>query len=246
MIAVLAVAVLGVGAWFLLSGDDDGGDDPESVAVRFVEAGIDRDCDAMRETLVVPEDVQDSWDEECADLMEELDAGGDRVPVEVLSTTLADESDDRATVTVEVRTRGGDTRSDDLFLVRRDGRWLVDFTGGLGPDDDDLPTGPDDIEIPDIDVPDVPDIDVPDIDVPSGPGDVEAGSPEPPPLDDPQIDDDPMLETYAEDCYDGDMAACDDLYWSTDIGSDLEEYAISCGGRLPDGFYGGSCEETLG
>src|SRR5690606_8063277 len=127
-----------------------------------------------------------------------------------------------------------------------DGTWYIDFFGvGSGSADVDVP----DIDVPDvpdIDVPDVPDIDVPDIDVPSGPGGVEAGSPEPPPLDDPQIDDDPMLETYAEDCYDGDMAACDDLYWSTDIGSDLEEYAISCGGRLPDGFYGGSCEETLG
>src|SRR5690606_30899293 len=112
------------------------------------------------------------------------------------------------------------------------GRWLVDLTFDPGPpaDPSDAADLPDDIELPDIGMPG---------------DDVEAGPATPPPLDDPQIDDDPTLETYAQGCYDGDMVACDDLYWSTDIGSELEEYAMSCGGRL-DPYYGGDCEDTLG
>ena len=41
------------------------------------------------------------------------------------------------------------------------------------------------------------------------------------------------------------MAACDDLYYGTDVGGDLEEYGATCGGRLDDEVYGG-CETRLG
>jgi hypothetical protein len=45
-------------------------------------------------------------------------------------------------------------------------------------------------------------------------------------------------EIYAM-CQEGDMAACDLLYWESAPGSELEEYATTCGGRTdnPDNAY---------
>ncbi|MBK5222100.1 MAG: DUF2510 domain-containing protein [Acidimicrobiia bacterium] len=45
-----------------------------------------------------------------------------------------------------------------------------------------------------------------------------------------QDDPDPELADLRDACGDGDMEACDDLYWSTSVGSDDEEYGSTCGG----------------
>jgi hypothetical protein len=43
------------------------------------------------------------------------------------------------------------------------------------------------------------------------------------------------------------MAACDDLYAFTDVGSELETYGRTCGGRVGDETrIGGQCEEEFG
>lgn len=47
-------------------------------------------------------------------------------------------------------------------------------------------------------------------------------------------------------CADGSMTACDELWMMTPVGSDLEAYAETCGGRDPAGGHQGSCEEDLG
>ena len=44
---------------------------------------------------------------------------------------------------------------------------------------------------------------------------------------------DPVLDQYAQSCYDGDMAACDLLYDESEVGSDYETYGGTCGGRQP-------------
>ena len=49
-----------------------------------------------------------------------------------------------------------------------------------------------------------------------------------------------LLEEYSDGCADGDMDACDLLYWEADYGSDEETYAATCGG-LYDGKLNGSC-----
>ncbi|MEY2973585.1 MAG: hypothetical protein RIR49_5 [Actinomycetota bacterium] len=48
------------------------------------------------------------------------------------------------------------------------------------------------------------------------------------------------LEALADGCLSGDMAACDDLYFSSEFGSELEEIAATCGGTA-DGSTAGMC-----
>ncbi|CAN5730433.1 hypothetical protein BH24ACT3_BH24ACT3_07650 [soil metagenome] len=46
-----------------------------------------------------------------------------------------------------------------------------------------------------------------------------------------RLGDDPELDELAQECFRGDLASCDRLYLSTDIGSDYEAYGSTCGGR---------------
>ncbi len=43
---------------------------------------------------------------------------------------------------------------------------------------------------------------------------------------------DPVLNAYAQSCFEGDYQACDDLYFESPPMSDYEEYGGSCGGRV--------------
>jgi hypothetical protein len=52
------------------------------------------------------------------------------------------------------------------------------------------------------------------------------------------------LDGLRDDCADGDFEACDDLYLSADIGSDLEEFGSTCGGTADP--QQGFCAETNG
>jgi hypothetical protein len=56
--------------------------------------------------------------------------------------------------------------------------------------------------------------------------------------------DDEALNALADDCYGGDMAACDELFSEAPVGSDYESYGDTCGGRMPDprGRY---CDGTV-
>lgn len=47
------------------------------------------------------------------------------------------------------------------------------------------------------------------------------------------LGDDPVLDRYAQSCYDGDMNACDSLYNESEFGSDYETYGGTCAGRQP-------------
>jgi len=48
------------------------------------------------------------------------------------------------------------------------------------------------------------------------------------------LGDDPELDEYAEECYDGDMEACDDLYKESPRSSAYELYGGTCAGRQPN------------
>jgi hypothetical protein len=43
---------------------------------------------------------------------------------------------------------------------------------------------------------------------------------------------DPVLNAYAASCFEGELGACDDLYYQAPPMSDYEEYAGTCGGRV--------------
>ncbi len=51
--------------------------------------------------------------------------------------------------------------------------------------------------------------------------------------DDPIDASDPELQPLVDACSDGDMDACDELYFSSDVGSAEEEYGDTCAGRQP-------------
>ncbi|MGH9209966.1 MAG: hypothetical protein ACRD2C_04720 [Acidimicrobiales bacterium] len=115
---------------------------------------------------------------------------------------------------------------------------VVNNDPGTGPVDGPVTTLPGNPE--DIEVDDPPEL-------PTGPGapDVpiedaaaDAGPPEAPPTGDSQFDD------LAQDCYQGDMQACDDLYLGTPVGSEYEAYGDTCGARISDshGYY---CTDLL-
>lgn len=64
----------------------------------------------------------------------------------------------------------------------------------------------------------------------SGTDDSEAG----------RCGEDEKIEEYRAACDDGDMEACDDLYWMSYSGDENEEFGATCGGRT-DGEDGGNC-----
>lgn len=53
---------------------------------------------------------------------------------------------------------------------------------------------------------------------------------------------DPVLDAYAQDCFAGELQACDDLFFESPPLSGHEEYGASCGGRVK-AFTVGSCTE---
>ena len=53
-----------------------------------------------------------------------------------------------------------------------------------------------------------------------------------PPTEPGNLGPDPVLDDYADSCFDGDLQACDDLFYGAPPLSDYEEYAATCGGRV--------------
>jgi hypothetical protein len=85
------------------------------------------------------------------------------------------------------------------------------------------------ITLPDgseITLPDGSDITLPSI--PDGGGIAEDGPPTQPPGGG-----DATLQGLADDCYNGDMQACDDLFMQSEADSELEDYGDTCGHRFP-------------
>jgi hypothetical protein len=51
------------------------------------------------------------------------------------------------------------------------------------------------------------------------------------------VGDDATLNRLWTDCGEGDLAACDELFWTSPLGSEYETFGFTCGGRgrgLPD------------
>jgi hypothetical protein len=72
------------------------------------------------------------------------------------------------------------------------------------------------------------------------------GSGELPPGTPPEgLGDDPELDALAQDCFEGIMQACDDLYLRSDIDSAYETYGETCGGRVSEDEEVGLCVFTF-
>lgn len=57
--------------------------------------------------------------------------------------------------------------------------------------------------------------------------------------------DDVDFNDLADQCFEGDFGACDQLFQDTPVGSDAEAYGSTCGERIAAGVRG-SCENLLG
>jgi hypothetical protein len=238
-VIVLVVAAVGAGAFFLLSGDDDKGSGPEGVARSYYDAVTERDCDAMLELVDLGGESRETMVGECRQLFETemSDEIAATLPAELVSIDTVTETETDATLTVEFRTQGGSTETTDVVLVNDGSGWLISAENSFGSG----PSG---------------DIDLPDDSGSDDSGSDDSGSDDSgsddPGSDDPGSDggvpgsDDPALSDLADACGGGDMAACDDLWVDTDVGSDLEAFAETCGGRDPAGGHWGDCEANFG
>ena len=66
------------------------------------------------------------------------------------------------------------------------------------------------------------------------PDDIEVPDPERPG----DLGDDVLLDRYADECFDGDISSCDDLFRESFLGSGYEKYGSSCGERTKRGQAG--------
>ena len=55
--------------------------------------------------------------------------------------------------------------------------------------------------------------------------------------------DDPVLDALYDACADGDMTACDDLFWDSPIDSEYEDFGQTCGGLFTEADAPFSCAE---
>lgn len=109
-----------------------------------------------------------------------------------------------------------------------------------------IPDGPDltvpdltfpDLTFPDLTVPIPPELSLPDVTFPDGPPSTRAPVGSIPVSSEPPagLGDDASLNALAEDCFDGSMGACDDLYDESDVDTDYRRYGDTCAGRQPEG-----------
>jgi hypothetical protein len=78
----------------------------------------------------------------------------------------------------------------------------------------------------------------------TGPTQTPPGAIPPPTLEPTGLGTDPALDALAQSCYDGDMAACDDLWRDSEAGSDYRNFGDTCAGRQPDNS-GKWCEDAF-
>ena len=233
-IAIIVVLIAAAaGAFFVFAGGDDDGGNPESVATSYVNALIDRDCGAMSD-LVNLEGQGTSADQIRSECEAEVNSTDEDVseflPTELVSTRVVTEEGDAATVSAEVRLGNGETTTQDLDMSRIDGDWRVnvDPSGNTDePTDDTIPP-------PDDEPDDTTTTSEQQTTTTESTTTTTAGT------------EDPEDLANRDACAGGDMAACDDLWLGTPVGSELEAFAETCGGRGPEGGYENTCESTFG
>ena len=178
LIGVAVVAVIAVGAFFLLSGGDKASaSSPVDAVQGFFSAVEDGDCGSAINLI-----TEESWseggsltrEEALADCEEEVSSGAgfEGFGADISDIKLVSEEGDSATVSVTA----GELGSINVPVVKEGGSWKINFAdadfgspadGGDLPDDiGDLPDDsdisiPDDIDVPDISLPeDLEDLDL--------------------------------------------------------------------------------------
>jgi hypothetical protein len=217
--------------------EDDGGDSSEFCGVidDIQDANFDEldfeDPEALAAALDALEELRDAAPGDLEEDMDQLIAG-----FEFLAENFDDLSDPEAAAELEEEFAdefedfdAAGERVDEFSLeecgITVDGE-TADDSSGSGDDDDDAGSG--------------------------GASDAELGDPESPP----DATEDGLLGTSVSvdelddlmaDCEDGDLAACDEVFAVTSVGSPEEDYGSTCGGRLDiEDEVNGQCEVTFG
>jgi hypothetical protein len=239
-LALVVVVAAGAGAYLLLSGGSDSAG-PADVVRTYFKAAVDGDCGKMMDNVDLS--VSGVGREEALGLCEQLYSGdalesGD-VPTKLNSVEVKSEDGASAVVSVSYETADGPD-SDEIDLNKVDGDWKIDLGEFGGPSDSTTTTTaggstttteqsssttesttPSSTETPD-------------------------GSLTPPPLDSQEAIDNPTLATLATECGNGQMASCDQLFWDSELSGELEAYAETCGGLVPEGGASDQCVTRFG
>ena len=84
-------------------------------------------------------------------------------------------------------------------------------------------------------MPSLPELSIPPLSIPERPGTLAPPGSIPDSTEPPDgLGTDSALDALAQDCYEGDMDACDELYAESDAGSDYRRYGDTCAGRQPE------------
>jgi hypothetical protein len=144
VLVVILIAGAGVVGFLVLRDDGGGGgpfssgpDTPGEVVEAFFEAAKDRDCDIFdyysKGTLELVE-AADVSKEECEDDPDAFFDADDSEDLSDCEIEITDETEDGDTATVEYEVTGcaddSDNDEGEFDLVKEDGDWKIDFTGG--------------------------------------------------------------------------------------------------------------------
>jgi hypothetical protein len=243
--AVVVAAAAGAYFAFFAGGSDSG---PAAAVRTYYNAAVDGDCDTMVDHIdldaagapraTVLEQCQQLYE---GDAIEEQD-----IPTSLDEVKVISETDSTAKVSATYTTdEGSDT--EEVNLNKVDGDWKIDLgsLSGENPEDTTTTTGTDDSTTTTAEeTTTTADETTTTTATPSTTVAAE-GTLTPPPLDDPEAEDAAKAQ-LATDCGGGNMTACDDLYWASDFGGELEAYAKSCGGLVPTADASDQCVTRFG
>lgn len=242
-LAVVVLAAAGAAAYLVVGGGSDSAS-PEDVVRTYYDAAVDGDCNTMMDNVDLA--TAGVSKDQALGLCQGVYAGdgveGSDVPTKLNSIETKSESGDTAVVSVSYETADGPD-SEEVDLNKVDGDWKVDLGAFEGLDDTTATTEGTTTTAEST----TTTAESTTTEATSGGGtETPEGSLQPPPLDSQEAIDNPELATLATECGSGKMASCDQLFWDSDLSGELEAYAKTCGGLVPEGGASDQCVTRFG
>jgi hypothetical protein len=244
--AVVAAAAVGAYFAFFASGSDRAG--PDGVVRTYYNAAVDGDCDTMVDhiDLDAAGAPRATVLEQCQQLYEDGALEEADVPTKLDEIKVVSETGRTAKVSVAYETSEG-SDSEEVNLNKVDGDWKIDL-GSLNPEvpeDTTTTTGADDSTTTTAEETTTTAAETTTTTGTPATTVAADGALTPPPLDGPEGENAANAQ-LATDCGGGNMTACDQLYWDSDYGGELEAYAKSCGGLVPSADASNQCVSRFG
>lgn len=232
--AVVVAALAGVYFVFLAGGAAEASS-PDDVVRSYYNAAVDGDCEAMMDHVDLAAAGTDR--QTALGLCNDAYSDGGAVPTKLNSLEVTSESENAATVSVSYESEDG-TKTEDVDLNKVDGDWKIDL-GNIGAVTDPTTTTTAESTTTTTEEATTTTTET------TVSTETPEGSLTPPPADAPEMSD-PALAGLANACGGGDMASCDQLFWDSELGGELETYAKTCGGLVPEGGASDQCVSRFG